>query len=145
VPRLVLAVLLLLVATAWAGEDDERLLETPPAQGMPERMQELEREWAEDVGTKDPDVEPAEPEPLDEAHDAARGAEEAPDPDVPTLPQPDEPPVAKKRSPVLESPIQRTTPEPPTVRGTPPPVPKEGAAETPAKPAASRPPTNPEE
>jgi hypothetical protein len=140
VSRLILAVVFLVAgATARAADDDEHLLETPPPQGIPERMEELEREWAEDVGEKQTDVEVPEPAPLDEAHDAARGADEAPDPDVPTtVPQPEAPPAPKK-STTLESPLQHAKPERPTVRGMPPAPPKEGAAEAPAKRAPHAP------
>ena len=138
-PRLALALMLLAVGTIVRAEDDEQLLETPPAQGIPERMQELEREWAEDVGTKETDVETPEPTPMDEAHEAARGAEAEHETEIDTPPVPphhDDVPAPKKSS-GLESPLRRATPERPTVRGTPPPQPKEdaGAPEAPAKPA----------
>ena len=135
-----LVLVLLAFGTIVRAEDDEQILETPPAQGIPERMQELEHEWAEDVGTKDTDVEPPEPTPMDEAHEAARGAEAEHETDAPaTSPHPDEAAAPKKPSP-LDSPLRRTTPERPTVRGTPPSQPKEGAGtpEAPAKPTPQR-------
>jgi hypothetical protein len=142
--RLGLVVLLLAIAAVARAEDEEQLLETPPAQGIPERMQELQKEWSEDVGTKDEDVELPEPAPLDEAHDAARGAEddEPERPQVVTPPRPAEEPPPAKKSSSLESPIRRVVPERPTVRGTPPPAPKDDAA-PPAKPSPR--PTAPEE
>jgi hypothetical protein len=73
--RLALLVLLLLVATAVRAQDDDDSLDQPSlGPGIPEKMQELEKEWAEDVG-KDPTDEPkAEPdddaaEPADAYHD----------------------------------------------------------------------------
>jgi hypothetical protein len=147
VSRIVLAALLLAVASMARAEDDEQLLETPPAQGMPERLQELEREWADDIGTKDAgadaDAERPEPAPLDEAHEAAQGTE-SPEPEPSPPPHAEEPPAPRKSSPVLESPIRRATPERPVVRGTPPPAPKEGETEAPAKAPAHRA-TTPEE
>ena len=50
---------LALVAVARA-EDDDGVLDTHPlGEPIPERLQALEREWAEDVGTKEPVEDPA--------------------------------------------------------------------------------------
>src|SRR5262245_17814988 len=54
--RLALLVLLLVcVSVARADDDDETIGRAPPGGGIPERLQELEREWADDVGSKEPD------------------------------------------------------------------------------------------
>jgi hypothetical protein len=74
--RIALLVLLLLLAVAARAEDDDEGALDQPSLGpaIPERMQDLEKEWADDVG-KDPSDEPkAEPdddaaEPADAYHD----------------------------------------------------------------------------
>jgi hypothetical protein len=137
VSRVAFALLLRLVALgAVAGaEDEEQLLETPPPQGIPERLQDLEREWADDVGAKDPDAEPPpEPSPVDEAHEAPRGTDEAPASEPPPPGPADESVPPKKSSPLLPSPIGRTTPERPNVRGMPPVQPSPIGRTTPERP-----------
>ncbi len=118
------------------AEDDDEMLETPAVPSISDRMQDLEREWSEDVGTKDTekdaDVEPA---PLDEAHDAARGVDEAPDVGAPAAAQPASP-KRPSSSAALQSPIRRTAPERAAVRDATPPATKDGAA-APARPPAS--------
>jgi hypothetical protein len=52
--RLAIVVLAMMLCVTARAEDDEGLLETPPLGGIPERMDVLDREWHEDVGTKDP-------------------------------------------------------------------------------------------
>jgi len=73
--RVALLVLLLFLAVAARAQDDDGTLDQPSlGPGIPERMEELEKEWADDVG-KDPSAEPkAEPdddaaEPTDADHD----------------------------------------------------------------------------
>jgi len=68
--RVALLVLLLLLAvTARAQDDDDGLDQPSLGPGIPERMQELEKEWADDVG-KDPSDEPK-AEPDDDAAEPA--------------------------------------------------------------------------
>jgi hypothetical protein len=69
--RVALLVLLMLLAVAArAQDDDDGTLDQPSlGPGIPERMQELEKEWADDVG-KDPSDEPK-PEPDDDAAEPA--------------------------------------------------------------------------
>ena len=73
--RVALLVLLLLLAVGARAQDDDGTLDQPSlGPGIPERMQELEKEWSDDVG-KDPSEDPkAEPEddaaePTDADHD----------------------------------------------------------------------------
>ena len=73
--RVALLVLLLLLAVAARAQDDDDGLDQPSlGPGIPERMQELEKDWADDVG-KDPSDEPKPPpdddsaEPADADHD----------------------------------------------------------------------------
>jgi hypothetical protein len=103
--RLTVVVLALCLAGAAAADDDEGLLETPPLGGIPERMEVLEREWDEDVGTKDP--EPVAPNGVDpdlvEAGEelkppVADEPEPAPERDKPALePAPAKPPAMAPR------------------------------------------------
>jgi hypothetical protein len=65
-----LALLLALALRTTAAADDDRLLETPRREGIPERLRALEREWAQDVGIKD---DPAE-DTADDAHEPATDA-----------------------------------------------------------------------
>jgi hypothetical protein len=76
--RVALLVLLLLFAVAArAQDDDDGTLDQPSlGPGIPERMEQLEKEWADDVG-KDPSEEPkaepdddAEPADNDDEHEA---------------------------------------------------------------------------
>ena len=68
--RVALLVLLLLLAVAVRAQDDDDTLDQPSlGPGIPERMQELEKEWADDVG-KDPSDEPK-AEPDDDAAEPA--------------------------------------------------------------------------
>jgi hypothetical protein len=142
----VTAAVLAVAIGAPALADDDDVLETPPpSEGIKERVEALEREWAEDVGgIKDPDEEVPEPAPLDDAHDAARGVEPDPSdaPETPKGPVPsDEPPPRKAPTP-LESPLQRPTPVRPVVRGVPRPAPPDGGQEpmkSPAKHPLERP------
>ncbi len=54
-------VLALVLAAVARADDDDGLLDTPPlGEPIPERLQALEKEWAEDVGTKDPTADPVE-------------------------------------------------------------------------------------
>jgi hypothetical protein len=93
---------LLLMLSAAHAQDDDSLLETPPlGEGIPERVQELEREWAEDVGVK---------EPVDDPPDAV-------EPDVPApadATDVDEP--EPSRAPAVDEPRR----EPPSALGRPP-------------------------
>ncbi len=58
----ILVLLLMLAVPARAQDDDDGALDQPSlGPGIPERMQELEKEWAADVG-KDPSEEKAEPD-----------------------------------------------------------------------------------
>ena len=72
--RVALLVLLLLLAVAARAQDDDELDQPSLGPGIPEHMQELEKEWADDVG-KDPSDEPKPPpdddsgEPADADHD----------------------------------------------------------------------------
>ena len=99
--RFALLVLLLVLSPAWA-QDDEGLLDTPAlGEGIPERMQELEREWAEDTGVKEPvDERPDEPDAVAEPADAAHEdeAEPAKTPAV-DEPQPEPPSSIRKPAP----------------------------------------------
>jgi hypothetical protein len=68
--RVAILLLLLLLAAAARAEDDDGTLDQPPlGPGIPERMQELEKDWADDVG-KDPSDEPK-AEPDDDAAESA--------------------------------------------------------------------------
>lgn len=71
----VLVLLVVLAGVVRAQDDDDGTLDQPSlGPGIPERMQELEKEWADDVG-KDPSDEPKPPpdddaaEPADADHD----------------------------------------------------------------------------
>jgi hypothetical protein len=98
--RFALLVLVLGLSPAYAQED-EGLLDTPTlGEGIPERMQELEREWAEDTGVKEP-VDPpddadAVAEPADPAHDDDAEPAKAPAADEP---EPEPPSSIRKPAP----------------------------------------------
>jgi hypothetical protein len=95
-----IVLVLMLHAIARAEDDDDGgLLDTAPLGGIPERMQELEREWTDDVGTKDPTpVEPHDPDLADAQEELkipdADHEEEAP---PPPPAGPAEPPPSAKR------------------------------------------------
>jgi hypothetical protein len=92
VARLALAGLVLVLAGSARADDDDTLDTRRLGEPIPERLQQLEREWAEDVGTKEAPEEPAEPD----AEPVTPFAEE---PDVEMKsPLPDEPPAAKRPS-----------------------------------------------
>jgi hypothetical protein len=93
-------VLLLGLSVIARAQDDE--LDTPRlGDGIPERVERLEREWAEDVGTKDPVDEPADAPDTDDAVEATPEHEpEAPKP----APRGEEPPPSKPRS-ALSNPL----------------------------------------
>ena len=80
-----LLVLLLVLSTAHAQDDDGVLDTSPMGEGIPERIEQLEREWAEDVGVKAPVDEPEAdaPEPSDPAHDDEPEPVKAPPVDEP--------------------------------------------------------------
>jgi hypothetical protein len=84
--RLVIVVLVLMLCAIARAEDDEGVLDTPPLGGIPERMDVLEREWQEDVGTKDP-VEPA-PETAADADEKQEDGLAVPEFDEDELPAP---------------------------------------------------------
>ena len=113
-----LAVLLALVLAlrgAARAEDDDGLLDTRPlGQAIPERLQTLEREWADDVGTKEPvdatddaAEEPHEPEPFeDDAEPPPKPHPSAEEP-VPVKPKsalPERPAAPARRGVSLEHP-----------------------------------------
>jgi hypothetical protein len=109
----VMVLVLVLVGVAGA-EDDDALLETPPlGEPMPERMQTLEKEWDDDVGTKDHAVAPA-----DETDPFERNAAPADEPYVEDEAKPgpptDEAPEPSKRASTLEQPLARDPPTKPT-------------------------------
>jgi hypothetical protein len=111
---LVLVLVLVLVGVAGA-EDDDAVLETPSlGEPIPERMQTLEKEWDEDVGTNDHAVAPA-----DEIDPFERNAAPADEPYVedeakPAPPTPtDEAPEPPKRTSTLEQPLARDPPAKP--------------------------------
>ena len=128
--RVAMLVLLLGIAVAARAQDDDAVLETPGhGDGIPERIEQLEREWAEDVGTKDPAEEPAEAPDAIEA-----GPEHEPEAAKPA-PRTEEPPPSKPHSALsnpLSDPLGRRGAEGTT---------SDPATTTPAKrssPAASR-------
>ncbi len=140
-----LAVLLLLAVCAGVrADDDEELLETPKHEGLPERLQALEREWAEDVGSKEP-AEEAEDEPeavvphdvvppLDDAAEEPAPAKSAPQEHVP-------PPVR----PAVRSPIESTSRGRPQEKAAAASSDAKAAAPAPAAKPLAREPTAPEE
>lgn len=89
------ALLLSLVALGHA-EDDDTVLDTPPlGDSIPARIEGLEREWADDVGIKDPVEEPTdEPDAVREPGEAAHDDE----PEPAKAPAAVEPPHAKRPS-----------------------------------------------
>src|SRR5258705_13766582 len=71
----ILVLLLVLAVAARAQDDDDGTLDQPSlGPGIPERMQELEKEWADDVG-KDPSDETKPDDDAAEAADADRDDE----------------------------------------------------------------------
>ncbi len=109
--RVATIVLALVLAAVAHAQDDDAVLETPPlGEPLPERMQTLEKEWDDDVGTKDHAVEPA--EPADEADPFERNA--APDDgqpvEVKAPPAPAEPDAPPKRVTTLEEPLAEDKP-----------------------------------
>ena len=96
--RLALLALVLALSTSARAQDDDAVLDTPHVgDGIPERVEQLEREWAEDVGTKDT-AEEHEPDADAEPADAAEAATgDDPEP-VKTPPAAEAPPPAKPRS-----------------------------------------------
>jgi len=89
-----LAVLLLSLSVARAEDDDGGLDVPPLGDNIPARVEELEREWADDVGTKEPVEEPTEepdagaPEPADAVHDDEPEPAKAPPAVEPPHPKP---------------------------------------------------------
>jgi outer membrane biosynthesis protein TonB len=109
----VMVLVLVLVGVAGA-EDDDAVLETPSlGEPIPERMQTLEKEWDEDVGTND-----HAPAPADETDPFERNAAPADEPyvedEAKPAPPTDEPPEPPKRASTLEEPLARDPPEKPT-------------------------------
>ena len=94
--RVAMLVLLLGLSVVVRAQDDDAVLDTPShGDGIPERIEQLEREWAEDVGTKDPADEPVDAPDADEAVEGAAEHEaEAAKP----APRVEEPPRPKPRS-----------------------------------------------
>jgi hypothetical protein len=101
------ALALVLAASVRAEEDDDKLLETPKLDGIPERLEALEREWHEEVGTTDP-AGPAEKPEVEETPEVAPPPEDPDHPEaaeVKPTPHEDEA-TPKKTSTVLESPLK---------------------------------------
>ena len=92
--RLALLLVILLAVPMARADDEDGVLETPPlGQAIPERVEELEREWADDVGLQEP------PDPTRDDTDAdADAAEPAVDPTK------DDPREPVKARPVDETP-----------------------------------------
>jgi hypothetical protein len=66
--RLAVALLIVLLAAgARAADEDDQVLETKPlGNAIPERMRDLEREWEDDVGSREPPEENADEPPSDD-------------------------------------------------------------------------------
>ena len=95
--RVALLVLLLLLAVAVRAQDDDGTLDQPSlGPAIPERMQELEKEWADDVG-KDPSDEPK-AEPEDDATEPADAYKDD-EPEAASKPKPVEQLVPKASKP----------------------------------------------
>jgi hypothetical protein len=86
--RVAILLLLLALAVAARAEDDDGTLDQAPlGPGIPERMQELEKEWADDVGADPSDEPKAEPED-DAAEPAGAGHDDEHEaPSKPRLPE----------------------------------------------------------
>src|SRR5258706_1142869 len=100
----VMVLVLVLVGVAGA-EDDDAVLETPSlGEPIPERMQTLEKEWDDDVGTND-----HAPAPADETDPFERNAAPADEPyvedEAKPAPPTDEAPEPSKRASTLEQPL----------------------------------------
>ena len=110
--RRVLMVLVLLLAAVARAEDDDAVLETPSlGDPIPERTQALEKEWDDDVGTKDhapdPTDEPA-PDPFE--RNATPAPDDEPEVEAKTPPPCGERPEPAKRASTLEEPLARDPP-----------------------------------
>jgi hypothetical protein len=83
--RLAVALLIgLLAAGARAADEDDQILETKPlGSAIPERLRDLEREWEDDVGSREPREEDLEAPPSNEID-----GEPAEPPDAPSEARP---------------------------------------------------------
>jgi hypothetical protein len=112
--RWAVLVLVLVLAAVAGAEDDDAVLETPSlGEPIPERMQTLEKEWDDDVGTND-----HAPAPADETDPFERNAAPADEPyvedEAKPAPPTDEAPEPSKRASTLEQPLARDPPTKPT-------------------------------
>ena len=133
------AVIVLFVLTLCAAaraEDDDGLLDLrPPGEAIPERLQRLEREWADDVETQEPAEppsdtveEPHEPSPFED--DAVEVPPPHPVAEEPARAKPKsaliaQPEASDRRQPLREHPTTdapRTGPPEPPKGGTPEPL-----------------------
>jgi hypothetical protein len=84
-----------LLAAVARADDDDRLLDSPPlGEPIPERMETLERDWANEVGTPQEREEPADEREHDEVDEPIAPADNADEPRAPATP-----PAAEEPSP----------------------------------------------
>ena len=97
--RVAFVVLVLGLSVVVGAQEDEGLLDTPShGGGIPERLEALEREWAEDVGTKDPVDEPTDAPDAEDAVEPAPEHEEHETESAKSQPPVEAAPRAKPRS-----------------------------------------------
>jgi hypothetical protein len=104
--RLVLVALVLALGGGARGQDDDNAgLETARPDGIPERLQALEREWHEEVGTKDP-TDPTEKPDADEVPELAPAEDRDHPEEAEVKPTPPEDVPPKKAPALLQSPLK---------------------------------------
>ena len=109
--------LLLVLATRAFADDDDTLLDTKPlGDPLPERLQQLEREWADETGVHDP-VDP--PDGVDDDAEPAVAVEDGEGGEPPATPTtlPPAPPPAKNAKAAKRNALRNAEPTDPPPSG----------------------------